>query len=1096
MIYDVPEYQYAGKTYCSRNYTTNLNSMTSSNPVLTSNSTYHYYVTYEPRPAAKQGGDITTANDYPDEPIVTKNSVENPNTGTNTISLEVTGNRKTMNPSKADIIVIYDISGSMKFPIGFNSLEDIEAPHNGYYYMIDDGETLPPWGAQRNHVVKESIKTLATELMENNTDNDPAVRMALVPFSTNAGSIIDFTGDADDFNDSVESFKTQLNGGTNWEDALQTANSIQVRSDADAYVIFVTDGTPTFRISRQGATDGQLSSINGLSGISYGNNTVNEYINSGLFGTGNADTVSTSPDSLERNYQAALSIARSIVGNNKRLYGIGISEEAQGTAYVKGLSKLINESGTSGKYYDGNSESDVLNAVKDIKKEIKEITFGYSDVQINDGITALTQTVKKTGMTTLPDSDDFEYFKGHAATQDDVAAGKASIVGEMVWEPWTETQMSEEGAGLAKYEDGAVKWNLGETFMLEDGVSYKVDFTVWPSQEALDILADINNSCRRDKATGQLTVYASSDAAYESLPEDIKAQIYKSGGKYVLKTNEDDAGYSYKKATQEEGGLVTPQGNPIPGTFDPVIPLKLRSDSIGVEKSFSNLLDSRDPTQIQLELWGNRLYKTFTLTKDGQWKSDNNYISCGLLTVDKETGVLYVYETGHDFTLKETGEDSIYWELTADTYHPMIINDVLHMLSKADAPEEMDPETKYLSTGGKEYYKIDGQVYVDEGTDAVLKAVNDHRSFLDLRKEVVNNAGDVTTCDDYFSFKAKFNESRVNDDIIFTVYDTVNKQYISDQDITSAALTPADDETNTTPYFKVGNKTEFTLKIKQGWNVRFLNLSNDTTYDIEEALGQDYEFVKIEGSAVKTVKTTGEATSGSGATSQATVNHHMTITSGQKKMSGTIAEPNVQYSIKYTNKPKPVDFSFSKIWLDMQANVNEIDEDDLQEWDTSKTISVVLKRYTEKGEDSDFSLKYTINSGDGPFKPTNDSLSEDEKTKYQLTKTAESKITSFKLEAVLDRKDPEGKVYTYYVVEESAVGNNTYYGEINENDEITLTPGAKSAQKGKVIINQESIGYELPSTGGMGTTIFYLTGFALIFGASVCLLRRRTKSAA
>ena len=418
------------------------------------------------------------------------------------------------------------------------------------------------------------------------------------------------------------------------------------------------------------------------------------------------------------------------------------------------------------------------------------------------------------------------------------------------------------------------------------------------------------------------------------------------------------------------------------------------------------------------------------------------------------------------------------------------------MLSKADAPEEMDPDAKYYSADGKEYYRIGGQVYVDEGTDAVLKAVNDHRSFLDLRKEVVNNAGDVTTCDDYFSFKAKFNESRVNDDIIFTVYDTVNKQYISDQDITSAALTPADDETNTTPYFKVGNKTEFTLKIKQGWNVRFLNLSNDTTYDIEEALGQDYEFVKIEGSAVKTVKTTGEATSGSGATSQVTVNHHMTITSGQKKMSGTTAEPNVQYSIKYTNKPKPVDFSFSKIWLDMQANVNEIDEDDLQEWDTSKTISVVLKRYTEKGEDSDFSLKYTINSGDGPFKPTNDSLSEDEKTKYQLTKTAESKITSFKLEAVLDRKDPEGKVYTYYVVEESAVGNNIYYGEINENDEITLTPGAKSAQKGKVIINQESIGYELPSTGGMGTTIFYLTGFALIFGASVCLLRRRTKSAA
>ena len=908
LIYDVPGYQYAGTTYYRSSANTNMSYASTVNPTINNYSSGHYYVTYEPRPTATQGGDSSTAEAYPEEPTVTKSSTENPNTGTNTISLEVEGKRNTVK-SKADIIVIYDVSGSMNFPLDFNSETDIPAGGYGPDYFLPDGNPN-----QRHTATKNELQKLANELMAGQTGNDPAVRMSIVPFSTVDNSPTAFTGNPNTFNQNLNSLT--LGGGTNWEAALQAANAMQVREDADTYVLFLTDGNPTFRITRGNESDslltGYRATINGrtynLSGIN--TSFYNPY---GIFGTGNTDWDKTTPESLISNYDAALAIAQAIVDKDKKLYGIGISSEAGR------LQRLIQESNGGGKYYEATSASDMEHAINDIKNQIKELTFGYSDVQITDGITALTQTVQKTGMTTLPDSDDFEYFKGHAATQADVDAGKATTVGETVWEPWTAEQMAQEGAGRASYDSttDAVVWNLGDKFMLEDGVKYKVDFTVWPSQDAYDLLADLNNGVKD----------------YDSLEESVRKQIKKQGegesATYTLKTNRDDeyddpAGYTYKKATKEgEDGEVTPTGDPIPGKFDPVIPLNLRTDKIGVKKAFSNLLDSRDPTQISLELWGNRLYKTFTLTKDGQWKSDDNYISCGLLTVDKETGKLYVYETGHDFTLKETGEDSIYWELTADTYHPMVINNVLHMLSKVDAPDGMTENVKYFTAGGKEYYRIGNNVYVDEGTDAVLNATNDHRSFLDLSKEVVNDAGTSIACNDYFNYKIKFNESRTEDDIIFTVYDTVNKQYINDQNITTAVLTPADDATNTRPYFKVANKTEFTLKIKQGWNVRFLNLSNDTTYSIEEVLGETskYEFVKVEGSAVKTVKNNTDGT-----TSTVQVDTHMTITEGQTKMTGTIGEPNVLYSVKYTNKPLKGSLKIKKL-VTVEGNAPESADD-------------------------------------------------------------------------------------------------------------------------------------------------------------------------
>ena len=924
LIYDVQGYQYAGTTYYSNYTLTDMRYASETQPVINGTSSGHYYVTYEPRPAATDGGHYVKDETYPEGPTVTKNSVENPNTGTNTISLEVEGKRRTDKP-KADIIVIYDVSGSMQFPIWFDSTKDVPtgADATNYFVGRDHLDTDPrpvipgnnPRDGkpdQRDRVVKDALASLANDFMgdQSATDPDPAIRMGLVSFSTGADTVLDLTGVASQFDNAVSNLT--LGGGTNWEAALQLANSIEVRQNADTYVMFITDGNPTFRISRLNETDAQLKSNGGKSGITEG-----YYGPYGIFGTGNVDEDKTSTLSINNNNQAALHAAQAIVGKDKVLFGIGISNE------VGGMQSLITKSGSTGTSVVATDSQSLTTAIDAIKAQIQEKTFGYSDVQITDGITALTQTVQKSGLVNLPEDDDFEYFKGHEATQADVDAGHAANVGDVIWEPWTAEQMAEEHAGRATYEDGAVKWNLGEQFMLEEGVHYKVDFTVWPSQEAYDILADLNNGYVRE-TSGALTRYgadsdtpeAAADKAYEHLPQDVKDQITKSGGKYILKTNEDDAGYSYKKATKEgTNGEVTTNGNAIEGTFDPVIPLNLEKDKLNVEKDWqASPIDSQGPEPVAMEVrGGSKLFKELTMTpvtsKEGSTvpnsgKSGDIYISCGLLKVDKSSGKVVVYETGRDFSLREVGEASRHWDLESDTMHPMVINNretMLILVEGEDVPAAMKNNTElaYCTSGGAEYYRIENKVYKDAGGTVDLYGLNTRRSSLDLVKEVLVD-GEVTsdTVDTKFTYKI-----RIDVDPTILDWDHDLEQYvaISVRGDETPSQMKADAQYQTTAYLpsECGYKDadyqgylmaksgeEFYLSIKNGWSIRFMNLPVGTTYSIEEVLPADslYNFA---GGRFEVVKEKD---------GQPTVTQFK-----RKKLTGTITETATLYKAVYQN---------------------------------------------------------------------------------------------------------------------------------------------------------------------------------------------------
>ena len=77
---------------------------------------------------------------------------------------------------------------------------------------------------------------------------------------------------------------------------------------------------------------------------------------------------------------------------------------------------------------------------------------------------------------------------------------------------------------------------------------------------------------------------------------------------------------------------------------------------------------------------------------------------------------------------------------------------------------------------------------------------------------------------------------------------------------------------------------------------------------------------------------------------------------------------------------------------------------------------------------------------------------------------------------------------TYYL-EETTVPNG--YNKLAARVPFTVTKDATAAVE--IEVKNES-GAELPSTGGIGTTMFYIAGAVLVLGAGVLLVSRRRMS--
>ena len=762
-------------------------------------------------------------NGFADETATSAPTVEKTLTpngdGTYKLSLSVTGTASSeSSSSKANVVIVFDTSGSMNEDTGQYTYTPTDETYNTYglvegkyvalsyhrgglfsagYWTVGrngaryTGQCYVRTGGTRMEVAQSATTNLIDQLLANNTDENPdAVEISLVNFATDVKANGTTSWGNNDTNaaylDGVVKGYT-ANGGTNWEAALARAETLvnqkknsETEADEATYVIFVSDGDPTFRTSQ------------------YADNANDDYNlgDEGVWGTGNSD-----PNKW--NFSAAKAVMDRLL-NTSTVYAIGAFGNAD------------NMQNIGGKYIRADNEADLKAAFADILNQITN-AVGFKNVSMTDNVTGLTAS-------TLVDGQ----ASGFTYTKDG--------------QPW-------DDAPTASFEGGKVSWNLGDQ-TLEKGVKYTVSFDVWPSQESLDLLADLNNGT---KTYDQLT------------PDQQKQIVAVDGGGYGLNTNTTDGNsvaYTQvetktvnKESLKEEGytwvdngdgtwtGTKETPGKPI--NFTNPSPMPLTSSPMTIQKVFENSLDgtSADSINLMVKSDGND-YLSETLTSAESWTKTLS-IAPGIIKGNE------VLEDGHDYTVTEPGDYR--WDLAAPVYHPMIIDGTLTMLQE-------DANGSY-TIAGKKYSAIEGTT--------TLTATNSRRSNINLTKVVDDKTNGSAPTDAAFTYTGTVTDPD-HADVWFSVMDAQGNLV---KELTTSATAEEKDGAKT-GYYHVASGTEFTVDLQAGQNLRIINAPKGMTYSFTEStdMPKGFAFEKAEGGDVQ----------------------------GQK-VSGTVSASNTSYTATFTN---------------------------------------------------------------------------------------------------------------------------------------------------------------------------------------------------
>lgn len=147
--------------------------------------------------------------------------------GTYTLSLDVTGRKGSQSETvtqKTDIVLVMDTSGSMDFR------------------MDKDKDARP--GESRLDYAKTAANDLVNSVVKNGND----VRVAVVSFNKDAKTVVGHTSDKGELRRGIDGL--WADGGTNWEAGLAAANGLTARDGAKKYVVFLSDGEPTYRYEK------------------------------------------------------------------------------------------------------------------------------------------------------------------------------------------------------------------------------------------------------------------------------------------------------------------------------------------------------------------------------------------------------------------------------------------------------------------------------------------------------------------------------------------------------------------------------------------------------------------------------------------------------------------------------------------------------------------------------------------------------------------------------------------------------------------------------------------------------------------------------
>jgi LPXTG-motif cell wall-anchored protein len=892
-------------------------------PVSFAESDKDIYVIYEKGSMSigNDGGDDTDLGEL--NAPKTDKQVDSNHDGTYDVTLSAKSEKKNAESStKANVVIVLDTSWSM--------------------YEKDAGN-----GKSRLAVAKSAIGSLADKLFALNKEEDDTIELAFITFAQRVRNELEmktiYSG-----SDASE-FKGMINGldcasGTNWDDALYAADHIYFDDNDPTYIVFVTDGDPISCAHPYGTYDDW---------------------DGGTYYNGN----------IRSNYQYALAAknqADLIVGHNKTLYTIGAFGEISNLQAIGGiyLGQANNTTAING-YFD------------DIISDIQS-ALGYQDITINDGITALSSTglargdisslrYYRSGGTNTNGSEKYDHTAndGHGVEWTDAPAAYLLEVksengttkyyknGTLV-SLSTLTDLTEEEY-LKKYPVGSrtVVWdiNQGSEELLEDGVTYTMIFTMWPSQEAYDLIADLNNG----------TISYDDD-----LSQAEKDQVYLGDDNvYYLKTNtKATVDYtSVKLVNGQVSGTPTSASAPIE---DPKGKMNLDTSIMTVRKEFAHLINEADPYEeivfyllvdgkyynkdgsLSDTLDESKVY-AINLPKNGNWE-DTIYIAPGLMRGGE------ILETGHNYSLAEkiVSGNPYEYEFVPQTVRPMVITAVPTFLVKKDSfntntenKKEYtfnDAESSYTEVNGKS--DADGTYYVASENNGSLVGVNHKTSELDITKivhdpdnliaDVQENAETFTYrvtlqipdgCDPsgivgyeyvprtqsnaFTLFGYQTGQSAFADDIkrfngkTFRAWNTLVYDALIEYDrVTENGKTVIkarrDDDGNIIwkiPAADGYHTITYDMTLKQDEVIRFTNLPTGTKYTIQEIYANKYPADNAGGKTDGRIPVTDESNLSAEGYEIETVQHTGgTLSADKTTVEGTIDAPDTRYYNQFKNK--------------------------------------------------------------------------------------------------------------------------------------------------------------------------------------------------
>lgn len=243
---------------------------------------------------------------------------------------------------QGNIVLVLDISGSMGDALN----EDANA--------TGDENT-------RLYATKQVINSLAETLLSKNGGLNPTdyTKIALITFANGAEITQPLTTD-------LAAFKSKVNGltafgGTNWEAALDAVQELNINSSVPTYVIFVSDGAPTFHV-----TDGRYGDFNSSHNV---------------FGTGQEEE-----PNMQYSYEQAVDEAQEVaalVDNN--FYTIFAYGTEVGVNYLSSLTQAA--IGSTSNFYNATNTTELYNALNVIlKEEIKKEGSGSTYLSQNGTI--------------------------------------------------------------------------------------------------------------------------------------------------------------------------------------------------------------------------------------------------------------------------------------------------------------------------------------------------------------------------------------------------------------------------------------------------------------------------------------------------------------------------------------------------------------------------------------------------------------------------------------------------------------------------------------------------------------------------------------